>query len=96
MILCNDEGYKISPREEETITAQIEELLGQKGLIFWWKRSTKTKPSGFIRSQSHPAPAGSVEIPTKGEFSTHVKRPINPKEFTLVLKKIGAGFPWSR
>ena len=86
MILCNDEGGKISPREEETITAQIEEFLGQKGLILWWKRSTKTKPSVFSRSQSHPAPTGSVEIPTKGELSTHVKRPINPKEFTLVLK----------
>ena len=36
--------------------------------------------------ESHPAPAGSVEIPTKGELSTNVKRPINPKEFTLVLK----------
>ena len=86
MILCNDERGKISSREEETITAQIEELLGQKGKIFWWKRSTKTKPSVFSRSQSHPAPTGSVEIPTKGELSTLVKRPINPKEFTLVLK----------
>ena len=47
VILCNDEGGKISPREEETITAQIEELLGQKGLIFWWKRSTRTKQSVF-------------------------------------------------
>ena len=38
------------------------------------------------RSQSHPAPAGSIETPTKGELSTHVERPINPEEFTLVLK----------
>ena len=36
--------------------------------------------------ESHPAAAGSVEIPTKGELSTNVKRPINAKEFTLVLK----------
>ena len=86
MILCNDEGGRISAREEESITARIEELLGEKGLIFWWKRSTKTKCSVFSRSQSHPAPAGSIEMPTKGELSTDVERPINPEEFTLVLK----------
>ena len=86
MILCNDEGGRISPREEDSITARIEELLGDKGLIFWWKRSTKTKSPVFGRSQSHPAPVGSVETHTKGELSTHVERPINPEEFTLVLK----------
>ena len=86
MILCNDEGGRISPREEESITARIEELLGEKGLIFWGKRSTKTKRPVFSRSQSHPAPAGSTETPTKAELSTHVERPINPEEFTLVLK----------
>ena len=86
MILCNDEGGRISAREEESITAPIEELLGEKGLIFWWKRSTKTKRSVFSRSQSHPAPTGSIEMPTKGELSTDVERPINPEEFTLVLK----------
>ena len=86
MILCNDEGGRISPREEESITARIEELLEKKGLMFWGKRSTKTKRPVVGRSQSHPAPAGSVEIPTKGELSTHVERPINPEEFTLVLK----------
>ena len=86
MILSNDEGGRISPREEESITARIEELLREKGLIFWWKRSTKTKHPVLSRSQSHPAPAGSTETPTKGELSTHVERPINPEEFTLVLK----------
>ena len=86
MILCNDEGGRISPREEESITARIEELLGEKGLILGGKRSTKTKRPVFSRSQSHPAPAGSTETPTKGELSTHVERPINPEEFTLVLK----------
>ena len=86
MILCNDEGGRISPREEESITARIEEILGEKGLIFWGKRSTKTKRPVFSRSQSHPAPAGSTETPTKGELSTHVERPINPEEFTLLLK----------
>ena len=85
MILCNDEGVRISAREEENITARIEELLGEKGLIFWWKRNTKTKRSVLSRSQSHPAPAGSIEM-TTGELSTDVERPINPEEFTLVLK----------
>ena len=86
MILCNDEGGRISPREEESITARIEELLGEKGLIFWGKRSTKPKRPVFSRSQSHPAPAGATETPTKGELSADVERPINPEEFTLVLK----------
>ena len=83
MILCNDEGGRISALEEESITAGIEEFLGEKGLIFWWKRSTKTKRSVFSRSQSH---TGSIEMPTKGELSTDVERLINPEEFTLVLK----------
>ena len=84
--LLRDEGGKISPREEEGIRARIEELLGEKGLIFWWKRSTKTKRSVFSLSQSHPASAGSAEMPTKEELSTDAMRLINPKEFTLVLK----------
>ena len=81
VILCTDGGGKISQREEEGITARIEELLGEKGLIVWWNRSTKTKRSFLRRSRPLPAPAGSIEMPTKGELST-----INPKEFTLVLK----------
>ena len=85
MILCNDEGGRISAREEESITARIEEFLGEKGLIFWWKRSTKTKRSVFSRSQSRPASAGSIEM-TTGELSTDVERQINSEEFTLVLK----------
>ena len=81
MILCTDGGGKISQREEEGITARIEELLGEKGLIVWWNRSTKTKRFFLRRSRPLPAPAGSIEIPTKGELWT-----INRKEFTLVLK----------
>lgn len=65
MILCNDEGGKISSREEETITAQIEELLGQKGLIFWWKRSTKTKSSVFLRAFELSAKSG-LRQPSQG------------------------------
>ena len=83
MILCNDERGRISTREEKSITARIEELLGEKGLIFWWKRSTKTRRSVFRRSQLLPAPAGSIEMPTKEELPTHVERPMNPEEFTF-------------
>ena len=86
VILCTIGGGKTSQREEESITARIEELIGEKGLIFWWNRSSKTKRSVFRRSQPLPASAGSIEMPTKGELSTHAERPINPKDFTLVLK----------
>ena len=86
MILCTDGGGQISQREDESITARIEELTGEKGLIFWWNRSTKTKRSVFRRSQPLPAPACSIEMPKKEELPTHVERPINPEEFTLVLK----------
>ena len=88
VILCTEEGGKISLRDEESITARIEELLGEKGLILWWKGSTQTKRSSLIRSQSLPAPADSVKstVPTKKELSSPVESRINPKEFTLVLK----------
>ena len=86
VILCTNGGGKTSQREEESITARIKELIGEKGLIFWWNRNSKTKRSVFRRSQPLPAPAGSIEMPTKGELSTHAERPINPKDFTLVLK----------
>lgn len=88
MILCTEAGGKISPRDEESITARIDELLGEKGVILWWRGSTKTKRSFLTSSQSLPPPADSVKttVPTKKELSSHVERPINPKEFTLVLK----------
>ena len=88
VILCTEEGGKISLRDEESITARIEELLGEKGLILWRKGSTQTKRSSLARSQSLPAPADSVKttVPTKKELSSPVESRINPEEFTLVLQ----------
>ena len=77
MIICS-EGKSLTPDEEESITAIIMELLGKKGLVFWRKEQNKTKRSSFSRSHSLPA---SDLAP-----STHVERPINPEEFTLVFK----------
>ncbi|CAH3179138.1 unnamed protein product, partial [Porites evermanni] len=77
VILCS-EGQSLTPSEEGSITATIKELLGEKGLVFLWKGNNKTKRSSLSRSHSLPA---SNRVP-----STHVERPLNPEEFTLVFK----------
>ena len=63
----------LTPGEEESVTATIKALLGEKGLVFWCKGNNKTK-------RSHSPPASNRAL------STHVQRSINPEEFTLVLK----------
>ena len=77
VILCS-EGQSLTPSEEGSITATIKELLGEKGLVFLCKGNNKTKRSSL--SRSHSLPAGN-RVP-----STHVERPLNPEEFTLVFK----------
>ena len=77
VIICS-KGKSLSPGEEESITSTIMGLLGKKGLVFYRKEKNETKQS--ILSRSHSLPAG-VRVP-----STHVERPINPEEFTLVFK----------
>ncbi|CAH3163888.1 unnamed protein product [Porites lobata] len=77
VIICS-KGKSLTPGEEENIRATIMGLLGKKGLVFWCKEKNKTKRSSFSRSHSLPA---SDPAP-----STHVERPINPEEFTLVFK----------
>ena len=77
VIICS-KGKSLTPGEEESITATIMGLLGKKGLVFWCKEKNKTKRSSFSRSHSLPA--------SDLAHSTHVERPINPKEFTLVFK----------
>ena len=77
VIICS-KGKSLTPGEEESIRATIMGLLGKKGLVFWCKEKNKTKRSSFGRSNSLPA---SDPAP-----STHVERPINPEEFTLVFK----------
>ena len=77
MIICS-EGKSLTPGEEESIRATIMRLLGKKGLVFWCKENNKTKRSSFSRSHSLPA--------SDLAHSTHVERPINPEESTLVFK----------
>ena len=77
VIICS-EGKSLAPREEESITATIMGLLGKKGLVFWCRENNQTKRP--IVSRSHSLPASNLAP------STHVERPINPKEFTLVFK----------
>ena len=77
VIICS-EGKSLTPGEEESIRATIMRLLGKKGLVFWCKENNKTKRSSFSRSHSLPA--------SDLAHSTHVERPINPEESTLVFK----------
>ncbi|CAH3152788.1 unnamed protein product [Porites evermanni] len=77
VIICS-EGKSLAPGEEESITATIMGLLGKKGLVFWCRENNQTKRP--IVSRSHSLPASNLAP------STHVERPINPKEFTLVFK----------
>ena len=77
VIICS-KGKSLTPGEEESITATIMRLLGQKGLVFWCKENNKTKRSSFSRSHSLPA--------SDLAHSTHEERPINPQESTLVFK----------
>ena len=51
VILCN-EGKRLTYSEEESITATIVEFLGEKGVVFWWKKENNTKRSSFSRSRS--------------------------------------------
>lgn len=53
VMLCNG-GKRLTYSEEESITATIEELLGEKSSVFWWKGNNKTKRSSF--SRSYPLP----------------------------------------
>ena len=48
VMLCNG-GKSLTYSEEESITATIKELLGEKGSVFWWKGNNKTKRSSFSR-----------------------------------------------
>lgn len=79
----------MSQNDEDALTGKISLLLGDKGVILWWKgnknlphQSQNPKPPRlpFIRSQSVPDDGAAKR-------SMALKAPpINPEEFTLLLK----------
>ena len=86
VILCTKES-DISPSEYDTITARIEELLDENGLIVWWaenKSCLQTKRLSFDRPESCPVYDGAAKKSAKKGFPTQVARPTNP-EWKLIL-----------
>ncbi|XP_078380073.1 uncharacterized protein LOC144663015 [Oculina patagonica] len=87
IIICSDRG-KTSQNGEDAITSKIKHLLGDKGIILWWKETEESlveakKPKRailFSRSKSLPGDGAA-----KGSVG-HNAPLINPEEFTLLLK----------
>lgn len=87
IIICSDKN-QVSQNDEDDITHRMNLLLGDKGIILWWKgnktshlemkNSKRTSP--FNRSRSLPYDGAAKR---SMEFSAH---PINPEASTLLLK----------
>ena len=89
IIFC-DACNKISRDDENAIIARIEGILGEKGVILWWKgnkRSLQTRRSQFARSQSYPSREDTAtKNVKKGSGSKEAAPQITPGDFTLLLK----------
>lgn len=89
IIICSDKGT-VTQNEEDDLTNQISFLLGDKGVVLWWK-GNKTVPHqtqnykrpkrSFDRSQSVPDYGAG-----KRSMAPSEARPIDPREFSLLLK----------
>lgn len=87
IIICSDKT-KVTQNDEDDITHRINLLLGDKGIILWWKGNKTShlevknskRASYFNRSKSLPDDGAAKR---SMEFS---ERQINPEASTLLLK----------
>lgn len=77
----------MSQSEENSMTFRIKELLDDKGVILWWKGNNPQKQNpkrtwSFSRSKSLTGYNGATATVAEAPKA----RPINPEDFTLLLK----------
>lgn len=83
IVIISDRNSNMSPNEEKFITSRIEELLDDKGFIFWWKGN---KPQKQTPKRSWSFGRKRAQKDNNGAAVTVAERKACPDDFTLLFK----------